>query len=130
MNSTIGNLYGIIMLTLTLPLPSFSYPHLLPSGVGDQQTPCCLKNPWLHEREVLYGIRNITERLKNVKVCYIVTMITPQWRRALLRELLDFSNIPKATKSTILTLFHLGGGGRVFPRPFTHGVDKCRGTKR
>ena len=46
--------------------------HTLYQGRGVGQTSCYFKNRCLREYEILYGIRDIFERPRNVKVFYIV----------------------------------------------------------
>ena len=61
---------------LTLPLPSLLVPTPFAKGGGGgrgvKTTPSYLKNRCLHEREILQGIRDTFESLRNVKVVYIV----------------------------------------------------------
>ena len=45
---------------------------LYQEGRGADRTPCYLKNRCPHEHEILYGIRDIFDRSRNVKVSYIV----------------------------------------------------------
>ena len=56
---------------LTLPVPSLLYPHLIPGREGGRP-PCYIKNPWSYELEILQGIRDIFERLRNIKAVYLV----------------------------------------------------------
>ena len=53
---------------------AFCYPHLLPKGGGGgvSRTRYYLKKHCPHEHEILYGIRNIFERPRNIKVSYTV----------------------------------------------------------
>ena len=50
----------------------FWYPHLIPRGEGRADPPSYLKNRCPHEPEILQGIRDTFESLRNVKVTYIV----------------------------------------------------------
>ena len=80
---------GFVLRRLTLPLPSLLVPT--PStkgGVGRADSPSYLKNRCPHERELLHGIRDVFESLRNIKVLhsvYLVTIATPQ-RRGVLEE--------------------------------------------
>ena len=56
---------------LTLPVPSLLVPTPYTKGAS-AGPPCYLKNSCPHEHEILYGIRDIFENPKNVKVSYIV----------------------------------------------------------
>ena len=58
--------------TLTLPLPSLLVPTPFTRGGGGRpDPPCYLRNHFPYELEILYGIRDIFERLRNVKAVYI-----------------------------------------------------------
>ena len=56
---------------LTLPLPSLLVPASFTKG-GVERIPSYLRNCCSYEREILYGIRDTFESLRNVKVVYIV----------------------------------------------------------
>ena len=63
--------YGMIF--LTLPFPSLLVPTpFTKGGGGSSRLPSYLKNRCPHEREILQGIRDTFESLRNVKVVYIV----------------------------------------------------------
>ena len=59
---------------LTLPFPSLLVPTPFTKGRGGRAEPPAsyLKNRCPHEREILQGIRDTFESLRNVKVVYIV----------------------------------------------------------
>ena len=66
---------GTDLQLLTLPVPSLLVPTPDTKGGGGERigrTPCYLKNLSLHEHEILYGIRDIFEHPRNVKVSYIL----------------------------------------------------------
>ena len=71
---------------LTLPFPSLLVPTPFTKGGGGGSSgpPSYLKNCCPHEREILQGIRDTFESLRNVSV-YLVTIATPQ-RRGVLGE--------------------------------------------
>ena len=56
--------------------PSFTKPFgthtLYQKGGRSRPDPCYLKNRCSHKRKILQGIRDIFERLRNVKVVYIM----------------------------------------------------------
>ena len=89
---------------------NFWYSHLLPRG-SPVDYPAISKIV-VHEREILQGIRNIFERLRNVKLAYI--MITLFSNSNFLKEMCFIGeitrfqpkniNIQMVTKSTILKI--------------------------
>ena len=62
--------------SLTLPLPSSlmltPFPRWGGGGGGDRPDSRLSQNRCPHKHAILYGIRDISERLRNVKVAYIV----------------------------------------------------------
>ena len=64
----------LFLTTLNLPLPSFLVPTPFTRGGG--APPSYLKNRCPHECEILHGIRNTFESLRNVKVVYSVYLVT------------------------------------------------------
>ena len=80
------------------------------------ETPCCLCP---NGHEILYGIRDIFKRPRNVKVSLhsdkLVAIATPQIQCVLLGKLLDFkpknANIKMVTKSTVLKITKFVSGG-------------------
>ena len=66
--------------TLTFPLPSLLGPHLLPMGGGgaSRTLPSYLKTHCPHEHEIMQGIRDTFESLRNVTVVYIVFTWLPK----------------------------------------------------
>ena len=58
--------------TLTLPFPSLLVPTPSTKGVEPTPPPSYLKNRCPHESEILQGIRDTFESLRNVKVVYMV----------------------------------------------------------
>ena len=66
--------------SLTLTLPSFLVPTPFTDGGRGEESfgsPCYLTNRYPHEHEILYGIKDTFERLRNVKVAYIVITWLP-----------------------------------------------------
>ena len=61
---------------LTLPFPSLLVPTPFTKG-GEHIPPSYLKHRCPHEREILQGIRDTFESLRNVKVVYIVLTWLP-----------------------------------------------------
>ena len=59
-------------LKLTLPLPSLLIPTPFTKGGGSSRPPSYLKNRCPHECEILQGIRDTFESLRNGEVVYIV----------------------------------------------------------
>ena len=70
--------FNLINPSFSKPFSTHTYPHLLPrggggGGVGGRAKPPQLsQNPLPHEHEILQGIRDTFESLRNVKVVYIV----------------------------------------------------------
>ena len=77
-----------------------------------EQTHIYLKNRCPHEHEILQGIRDTFESLRNVKVSclhsvYLVTIATPQ-RRGVMGEIARFKpRIPIIHIATKLTIFKM-----------------------
>ena len=62
-----------VICLLILPLPSLLVPTPLSRGGGGGGGGCYLNNSCPHEGEISLAIRDIFERLRNVKVAYCCT---------------------------------------------------------
>ena len=71
-DSDVGSDIDVRTSYLTLPLPSLLVPAPFTKGGGSSRPPSYLRTLCSHEPEILQGIRDTVESLRNVEVVYIV----------------------------------------------------------